>query len=150
MLQTFNPHSRSLHGSQRMTCQASTSHLCHENVDGDPPSYNVTCWHLWSCAKHVLGTLCRHLLQSFATLSTKPLSPHATSCPMHDSRLWLQLGDGRKVFCKVERSHPKPSTAWWRPTSHQVRKEKKRKNYAFRRQFNEKPSMIPGCPGPIR
>ena len=25
--------------------------------------------------------------------------------------------------------------------------EKKRKDYAFRRQFNEKPSMIPGCPG---
>ncbi len=30
-----------------------------------------------------------------------------------------------------------------------VRKEKKRKDYAFRRQFNEKPSIIPGCPGPI-
>ncbi len=27
------------------------------------------------------------------------------------------------------------------------RKEKKRKDYAFRRQFNEKPSIIPGCPG---
>jgi len=26
------------------------------------------------------------------------------------------------------------------------RKEKKRKDYAFRRQFNEKPSCIPGCP----
>ena len=25
--------------------------------------------------------------------------------------------------------------------------EKKRKDYAFRRQFNEKPSIIPGCPG---
>jgi hypothetical protein len=25
-------------------------------------------------------------------------------------------------------------------------KEKKRKDYAFRRQFNEKPSIIPGCP----
>jgi len=24
--------------------------------------------------------------------------------------------------------------------------EKKRKDYAFRRQFNEKPSVIPGCP----
>ncbi|KAL0035584.1 hypothetical protein WJX79_000466 [Trebouxia sp. C0005] len=31
----------------------------------------------------------------------------------------LQLGNGRKVFCKVERSHRKPPTAWWRPTSHQ-------------------------------
>ena len=29
------------------------------------------------------------------------------------------------------------------------RKEKKGKDYAFRRQFNEKPSIIPGCPGPI-
>ena len=28
------------------------------------------------------------------------------------------------------------------------RKEKKRQDYAFRRQFNEKPSMIPGCPEP--
>jgi len=27
------------------------------------------------------------------------------------------------------------------------RKEKKRKDYAFRRQFNEKPSIIPSCPG---
>jgi len=27
------------------------------------------------------------------------------------------------------------------------RKEKKRKDYTFRRQFNEKPSIIPGCPG---
>ncbi len=25
--------------------------------------------------------------------------------------------------------------------------EKKRKDYAFRRQFSEKPSIIPGCPG---
>ena len=25
--------------------------------------------------------------------------------------------------------------------------EHKRKDYAFRRQFNEKPSSIPGCPG---
>jgi len=24
--------------------------------------------------------------------------------------------------------------------------EKKRKNYAFQRQFNEKPSILPGCP----
>ena len=28
-----------------------------------------------------------------------------------------------------------------------VNKEKKRKDYAFWRQFNEKPSIIPGCPG---
>ena len=28
-----------------------------------------------------------------------------------------------------------------------LRKEKKRKVYAFWRQFNEKPSIIPGCPG---
>ena len=27
------------------------------------------------------------------------------------------------------------------------RKEKKRKDYTFRRQFNEKPSIIPGCLG---
>ena len=27
------------------------------------------------------------------------------------------------------------------------RKEKKRKDYVSRRQFNEKPSIIPGCPG---
>jgi len=28
------------------------------------------------------------------------------------------------------------------------RKEKKRKDYAFRRQFIEKPSIVPDCPGP--
>ena len=31
--------------------------------------------------------------------------------------------------------------------SHRKEKEKKRKDYAFRRQFNEKPSIILGCPG---
>ena len=29
------------------------------------------------------------------------------------------------------------------------RKKKKRKDYAFWRQFNEKPSVIPGCPGTV-
>ena len=29
----------------------------------------------------------------------------------------------------------------------QKRKEKSRKDYTFRRHFNEKPSIIPGCPG---
>ena len=28
-----------------------------------------------------------------------------------------------------------------------VRKEKKRKDYTFWHQFDEKPSIIPGCPG---
>ena len=28
-------------------------------------------------------------------------------------------------------------------------KEKKRKDYAFRRQFNEKPSITPGCPATL-
>ena len=30
--------------------------------------------------------------------------------------------------------------------SQAIEKEKKRKDYTFRRQFNEKPSIIPGCP----
>jgi len=29
----------------------------------------------------------------------------------------------------------------------QLEKKENRKDYAFRRQFNEKPSIIPGCPG---
>ena len=32
-------------------------------------------------------------------------------------------------------------------TIHTVRVEKKKKDYAFRRQVNEKPGVIPGCPG---
>ena len=28
-----------------------------------------------------------------------------------------------------------------------TKKEKKRQDYAFRRQFNEKRSIVPGCPG---
>ena len=32
----------------------------------------------------------------------------------------------------------------------QKRTEKQRKDYAFRRQFDEKPSIIPGCPGTLR
>ncbi len=31
-----------------------------------------------------------------------------------------------------------------------ARKEKKRKDYAFRRQFDEKPNIIPGCPGMVK
>ncbi len=31
----------------------------------------------------------------------------------------------------------------------QSKSEKKRKDYAFRHQFNEKPSIIPGCPGKL-
>ena len=27
--------------------------------------------------------------------------------------------------------------------------EKRKKDYTFRRQFNEKPSIIPGCPGAL-
>ena len=34
-----------------------------------------------------------------------------------------------------------------RQDPHHSMEEKKRKDYAFRHQFNEKPSMIPGCPG---
>ena len=33
----------------------------------------------------------------------------------------------------------------WQICKWQISKEKKRKVYAFRRQFNEKPSIIPGC-----
>ncbi len=33
---------------------------------------------------------------------------------------------------------------------HAVQAEKKRKDYAFRRQFNEKPSIIPGCPDAVQ
>ena len=29
----------------------------------------------------------------------------------------------------------------------EIEKKSKRKDYAFRRQLNEKPSVIPGCPG---
>ncbi len=32
----------------------------------------------------------------------------------------------------------------------QKRTEKQRKDYAFRRQFDEKPSIMPGCPGNLR
>ena len=31
--------------------------------------------------------------------------------------------------------------------AHPSRKEKKRKDYAFRHQFDEKPSVLLGCPG---
>ncbi|KAL0020340.1 hypothetical protein WJX77_012513 [Trebouxia sp. C0004] len=41
-------------------------------------------------------------------------------CPPSDAAFVLaKLGDGGKVFCKVEKSHQKPSTAWWRQTTHQ-------------------------------
>jgi len=50
----------------------------------------------------------------------------------------------------------KPVKSWqWKSSSYMsvkapqqlVRKETKRKDCAFWRQFNEKPSTIPGCPG---
>ncbi len=34
-----------------------------------------------------------------------------------------------------------------RPPPKDTARKKKRKDYAFRRQFNEKPSIVPGCPG---
>ena len=42
---------------------------------------------------------------------------------------------------------PKPCTIREQTLSAEESKGKKRKDYAFRRQFNEKPSIIPGCPG---
>jgi len=33
-------------------------------------------------------------------------------------------------------------------TERSQEKKTKRKDYTFRRQFDEKPSVIPGCPGP--
>ncbi|KAL0050516.1 hypothetical protein WJX82_001360 [Trebouxia sp. C0006] len=41
-------------------------------------------------------------------------------CSPSDATFVLaKLGDGKNVFCKVERSHRKPSTAWWRSTNYQ-------------------------------
>ncbi len=36
--------------------------------------------------------------------------------------------------------------AWHHESEKKRKKREKRKDYAFRRQFNEKPSIIPGCP----
>ena len=74
--------------------------------------------------EHVLATLYGHLLQ----FSPRPLHspPPCHLMPIYDSCSRLQLGDGKNVFCKVERSHRKPSTAWWRSTNYQVRNETKR------------------------
>ena len=52
------------------------------------------------------------------------------------AKLIPQLGPNIAIYC----------TLTVLPMSDRQHVEKKRKDYTFRRQFNEKPSMIPGCP----
>ncbi len=58
----------------------------------------------------------------------------------------VMLSDRRKL---PDLSELKVTNHMNREAIQQVRKEKKKKkkDYAFRHQFNEKPSIIPGCPG---
>ncbi len=55
--------------------------------------------------------------------------------------LWLVLVVDLHLWLHVSKS-----TSVLSLTACTLRKEKKRKDYAFWRQFNEKPSIIPGCP----
>ena len=62
--------------------------------------------------------------------------------------IWGICAD-RYAFLAVEQTcarHPQPSQAS-KPKTFHAELEKKRKHYAFWHQFNEKPSIIPGCPG---
>ena len=54
---------------------------------------------------------------------------------------WLIIDSTGLATCRGNHNAPFSSC--------QMQQEKKRKDYAFRRQFNEKPSIMPGCPGPI-
>ena len=57
------------------------------------------------------------------------------------------MQSGRLCVCKQVIARPAVCTACIAASCKlQQEKKKKRKYYAFRRQFGEKPSMIPGCP----
>ena len=59
------------------------------------------------------------------------------------SSTWLATCSG--LTASAAFSAPVHSSLGQRP--HTGQEKKKRKHYTFRRQFNEKPSYIPGCPG---
>ena len=48
---------------------------------------------------------------------------------------------------RLQRSFLQPTCIMSDRCKKRKEKTKKRKDYAFRRQFDEKPSIIPGCPG---
>ena len=86
-------------------------------------------WHLASVAVH-------HIMQqidiSVATMQAQ-LHICTDTCCTADSQCWYTQS------ATSERKEKK--------RKEKKRKEKKRKDYAFQRQCNEKPSIIPGCPG---
>ena len=63
------------------------------------------------------------------------------AAPYANARVW----GAWDRWCSWNTFHARRSGSSKRDTT--LEKEKKRKDYAFRRQFNEKPSIIPGCPG---
>ena len=58
----------------------------------------------------------------------------------------LVLGDSASVFSKAFDRFVMLADQCLQ-SEKRKEKKKKRKDYAFWRQFNEKPSIIPGCPG---
>ena len=63
-------------------------------------------------------------------------------------RLCVPVKAGRQVGIRKKRKEMKRKDKKRKEKKRQEkkRKEKKRKDHAFWRQFNEKPSIIPGCP----
>ena len=59
---------------------------------------------------------------------------------------WLAFEEKKTILLLGCSSVKSPLSLLHDPTIVQQQTEKKRKDYAFWRQFNEKPSITPGCP----
>jgi len=76
------------------------------------------------------------LLASISSICRQALQPHTT----------ITLKEKKRKEKKRKEKKRKEKKRKEKKRKEKKRKEKKRKDYAFRRQFIEKPSIIPGCP----
>ncbi len=74
------------------------------------------------------------------------IAPFGVSLLWHFDQGYLLVLDVPPTIKKPGKHVPEPLS---KDYCNEKKKEKKRKDYAFWRQFNEKPSIILGCPGTI-
>ena len=90
------------------------------------------------------------LLSSGCSTTSSPKSPRgaassAAALPGADASVVFLVTATHVILCQADTASKAFLTSRLQVTL--FGKEKKRKDYAFRRQFNEKPRIIPGCPG---
>ena len=76
-----------------------------------------------------------------------PLSCSLQTCPPEKKRKEKKRKEKKRKEKKRKEKKRKEKKRKEKKRKGKERKGKERKDYAFRRQFNEKPSIIPGFPG---